>query len=95
MDIFPNVSEQKEDEMQVSPLTEVTKKDLQITAFHIKTGDQNVNYTVRYTISQSLYNKLVKEQEYYLQLNFPEKVQKLIGAKESEIILGEKSKGRV
>lgn len=92
LDIFPNVSEQKEDEMQVSPLTEVTKKDLQITAFHIKTGDQNVNYTVRYTISQSLYNKLVKEQEYYLQLNFPEKVQKLIGAKESEIILGEKVK---
>ncbi len=92
LDIFPNVSEQKEDEMQVSPLTEVTKKDLQITAFHIKTGDQNVNYTVRYTISQSLYNKLVKEQEYYLQLNFPEKVQKLIGAKESEMILGEKVK---
>ncbi|EKS8352447.1 MULTISPECIES: hypothetical protein [Bacillus] len=92
LDIFPNVSEQKEDEMQVSPLTEVTKKDLQITAFHIKIGDQNVNYTVRYTISQSLYNKLVKEQEYYLQLNFPEKVQKLIGAKESEMILGEKVK---
>ncbi len=92
LDIFPNVSEQKEDEMQVSPLTEVTKKDLQITAFHIKTGDQNVNYTVRYTISQSLYNKLVKEQEYYLQLNFPEKVQKLIRAKESEMILGEKVK---
>ena len=29
--IFPNVSEQKEDEIQVGPLTEVTKKDLQIT----------------------------------------------------------------
>ena len=26
LDIFPNVSEQKEDEMQVSPLTEVTKR---------------------------------------------------------------------
>lgn len=90
--IFPNVSEQKEYEMQVGPLTEVTKKDLQITAFHIKAGDQNVNYMVRYTISQSLYNKLVKEQEYYLQLTFPEKVQKLIGAKESEMILGEKVK---
>lgn len=51
-----------------------------------------MNYTVRYTISQSLYNKLVKEQEYYLQLNFPEKVQKLIGAKESEMTLGEKVK---
>nr|WP_270342172.1 hypothetical protein [Bacillus mobilis] len=90
--IFPNVSEQKEDEMQAGPLTEVTKKDLQITAFHIKAGDQKVNYTVRYTISQSLYNKLEKEQEYYLQVIFPEKVQKLIGAKESEKILGEKVK---
>ncbi|PFB28852.1 hypothetical protein [Bacillus cereus] len=90
--IFPNVSEQKEDEMQAGPLTEVTKKDLQITAFHIKAGDQKVNYTVRYTISQSLYNKLEKEQEYYLQVIFPEKVQKLIGAKESEKVLGEKVK---
>ncbi|OTX97174.1 hypothetical protein BK729_19250 [Bacillus thuringiensis serovar wratislaviensis] len=90
--IFPNISEQKEDEMQVGPLTDVTKKDLQITAFHIKAGDQKVNYTVRYTISQSLYNKLEKEQEYYLQVVFPEKVQKLIGAKESEKISGEKVK---
>ncbi|PFB74137.1 hypothetical protein CN286_28110 [Bacillus anthracis] len=90
--IFPNVSEQKEDEKQVGPLTEVTKKDLQITAFHIKAGDQKVNYTVRYTISQSLYNKLEKEREYYLQVIYPEKVQKLIGAKEGEEILGEKVK---
>ncbi len=30
----------KEDEKQVGPLTEVTKKDLQITAFHIKASDQ-------------------------------------------------------
>ncbi|WP_439875509.1 hypothetical protein ACSLGG_07595 [Bacillus mycoides] len=90
--IFPKIPEQKEDEMQVGPLTEVTKKDLQITAFHIKAGDQKMNYTVRYTISQSLYNKLAKEQEYYLQLIFPEKVQKLIGAKESEIISAEKVK---
>ena len=65
---------------------------MQITAFHIKAGDQKVNYTVRYTISQSLYNKLEKEQKYYLQVIFPEKVQKLIGAKESEKILGEKVK---
>ncbi|MFS8350971.1 hypothetical protein ABHN12_07115 [Bacillus nitratireducens] len=90
--IFPKIPEQKEDEMQVGPLTEVTKKDWQITAFHIKAGDQKMNYTVRYTISQSLYNKLAKEQEYYLQLIFPEKVQKLIGAKESEIIPVEKVK---
>ncbi|MED0990883.1 hypothetical protein [Bacillus nitratireducens] len=90
--IFPKIPEQKEDEMQVGPLTEVTKKDWQITAFHIKAGDQKMNYTVRYTISQSLYNKLAKEQEYYLQLIFPEKVQKLIGAKESEIIPAEKVK---
>ncbi|WP_128855322.1 hypothetical protein [Bacillus sp. CDB3] len=90
--IFPKIPEQKEDEMQVGPLTEVTKKDLQITAFHIKAGDQKMNYTVRYTISQSLYNKLAKEQEYYLQLIYPEKVQKLIGAKESEIISAEKVK---
>ncbi|PGL42066.1 hypothetical protein CN941_09985 [Bacillus cereus] len=90
--IFSKIPEQKEDEMQVGPLTEVTKKDWQITAFHIKAGDQKMNYTVRYTISQSLYNKLAKEQEYYLQLIFPEKVQKLIGAKESEIIPAEKVK---
>lgn len=90
--IFPKIPEQKEDEMQVGTLTEVTKKDMQITAFHIKAGDQKMNYTVRYTISQSLYNKLAKEQEYYLQLIFPEKVQKLIGAKESEIISAEKVK---
>ena len=43
--IFPKIPEQKEDEMQVGPLTEVTKKDLQITAFHIKAGDQKMNYT--------------------------------------------------
>ncbi|MGH1288213.1 hypothetical protein [Bacillus toyonensis] len=92
LSIFPKIPEQKEDEIQVGPLTEVTKKDLQITAFHIKAGDQKMNYKVRYTISQSLYNKLAKEQEYYLQLIFPEKVQKLIGAKESEIISGEKVK---
>ncbi|WP_342718739.1 hypothetical protein AAG068_07285 [Bacillus paramycoides] len=92
MAIFPNVSEQIEDEKQVAPLTEVTKKDLQITAFHIKAEDQKVNYTVRYTISQSLYNKLEKEKEYYLQVIYPEKVQKLIGAKESEEISGEKVK---
>lgn len=75
--IFPNVSEQKEDEIQVGPLTEVTKKDLQITAFHIKAGDQKVNYTVRYTISQSLYNKLEKEQKYYLQVYFSRKSSKI------------------
>ncbi len=73
MAIFPNVSEQKEDEIQVGPLTEVTKKDLQITAFHIKAGDQKVNYTVRYTISQSLYNKLEKEQNTICRLFFQKK----------------------
>ncbi|HDR7848106.1 TPA: hypothetical protein QCY30_002795 [Bacillus toyonensis] len=92
LSIFPKIPEQKEDEIQVDTLTEVTKKDLQITAFHIKAGDQKMNYKVRYTISQSLYNKLAQEQEYYLQLIFPEKVQKLIGAKESEMISGEKVK---
>lgn len=90
--IFPNVSEKIEGEKQVGSLTEITKKDLQITAFHIKAGDQKVDYTVRYTISQSLYNKLEKEQEYYLQVIYPEKVQKLIGAKESKEISGEKVK---
>jgi len=90
--IFPNVSEKIEGEKQVGSLTEVTKKDLQITAFHIKAEDQKVDYTVRYTISQSLYNKLEKEQEYYLQVIYPEKVQKLIGAKESKEISGEKVK---
>lgn len=90
--IFPKISEEQEGEEEAGALTEVTKKDLQITAFHIKAGDQKMNYTVRYTISQSLYNKLAKEQDYYLQLIFPEKVQKLIGAKESEMILGGKVK---
>ncbi len=36
LDIFPNVSEQKEDEMQVSPLTEVTKKICRLPRFILK-----------------------------------------------------------
>lgn len=36
LDIFPNVSEQKEDEMQVSPLTEVTKKIYRLPHFILK-----------------------------------------------------------
>ncbi|MGG0726967.1 hypothetical protein [Bacillus paramycoides] len=92
LSLFPNVSDQKEDDTKIDNLTEVTKKDMQITAFHIKADEQKINYKVRYTISQSLYNKLEKEQEYYLQLIFPEKVQKLVGAKESKIISAEKVK---
>lgn len=92
LSLFPNVSDQKEDDTKIDNVTEVTKKDMQITAFHIKADEQKMNYTVRYTISQSLYNKLKKEQEYYLQLIFPEKVQKLVGAKESKIISAEKVK---
>ena len=34
--IFPNVSEQKEDEIQVGPLTEVTKKICRLPRFILK-----------------------------------------------------------
>ncbi|KFN03792.1 hypothetical protein D0U04_02340 [Bacillus clarus] len=92
LSIFPNPLEKKTDDPKIGALTKVTKNDMQITAFHIKADEQKVRYTVRYTISDSLYNVLEKEKEYYLQLVFPEKIQKLVGTKASEIVLAEKAK---
>lgn len=92
LSILSTAPESTSDGTQVKVLTEVTKKDLQITAFHIKTNEKNINYTVFYTISDSLYKTLEKEKEYYFQLTFPAKVQQVIGSKTSEIIKGEKVK---
>ncbi|EEL51477.1 MULTISPECIES: hypothetical protein [Bacillus cereus group] len=92
LSILPIAPESTSDGAKVNVLTEVTKKDLQITAFHIKTNEKNINYTVFYTISDSLYKTLEKEGEYYFQLTFPAKVQQVIGSKTSEIMKGEKVK---
>lgn len=92
LSILPLAPESTSDDTKVNVLTEVTKKDLQITAFHIKTNEKNINYTVFYTISDSLYKILEKEREYYFQLTFPAKVQQVIGKKTSEIMKGEKVK---
>ncbi|AWC28128.1 hypothetical protein [Bacillus cytotoxicus] len=70
-------------------LAEVTKNDMQITAFHIKVDNNNAHYTIFYTISNSLYKALETEKEYYFQIVFPEKIQQIIGRKTSEMILGE------
>ncbi|WP_459501578.1 hypothetical protein [Bacillus sp. C1] len=90
LSILPIVSESTSDDTKVNALTEVTKKDLQITAFHIKKNEKAINYTVFYTISDSLYKLLEKEEGYYFQLTFPSKVQQVIGKKTSEIVEGEK-----
>ncbi|MEN1935470.1 hypothetical protein AAIE21_07580 [Paenibacillus sp. 102] len=92
LSILPLAPESTSDDTKVNVLTEVTKKDLQITAFHIKTNEKNINYTVFYTISDPLYKILEKETEYYFQLTFPAKVQQVIGKKTSEIMKGEKVK---
>ncbi|HEK9102275.1 hypothetical protein KFD70_01210 [Bacillus pfraonensis] len=92
LSILPLVPKSTSDDTKVNVLTEVTKKDLQITAFHIKTNEKNINYTVFYTISDSLYKILEKEREYYFQLIFPTKIQQVIGKKTSEIMKGEKVK---
>ncbi|MBC6975624.1 hypothetical protein H9I32_25590 [Bacillus sp. Xin] len=92
LSILPLAPESTSDDTKVNVLTEVTKKDLQITAFHIKTNEKNINYTVFYTISDYLYKILEKEREYYFQLTFPAKVQQVIGKTTSEIMKGEKVK---
>ncbi|WIY62603.1 hypothetical protein [Bacillus arachidis] len=92
LSILPTVPESTSDDTKVNTLTEVTKKDLQITAFHIKTNEKSINYKVFYTISDSLYKTLEKDREYYFQLTFPSKVQQVIGKKTSEIMQGEKVK---
>lgn len=81
---------QKNDDTKGNVLTEVTKKDMQITAFHIKTDEKKINYTVFYTISDSLYKTLETEGGYYFQLIFPEKVQQVVEKKMSGPIAGEK-----
>ncbi|MBY0595524.1 hypothetical protein [Bacillus bingmayongensis] len=90
LSILPIVPESISDDAKENVLTEVTKKDLQITAFHIKANEKHINYTVFYTISDSLYKTLEKEKEYYFQLTFPAKVQQIIGKKTSEVMKGEK-----
>ncbi|PEE35188.1 hypothetical protein [Bacillus pseudomycoides] len=90
LSILPGATEQQNDDTKVDALIEVTKKDMQITAFHIKTDEKKIKYTVFYTISDSLYKTLEKEGEYYFQLIFPEKMQQVVGKKMSETIAGEK-----
>ena len=81
---------QKQEKQQAKETVNVMKEDLQITAFHIKTAEKKLNYTVFYEISDSLYKKLEKEGTYYFQIIFPEKVQTVIGKERSEIVKGEK-----
>ncbi|MDM5154069.1 hypothetical protein QUF88_09560 [Bacillus sp. DX1.1] len=92
LSFLPLVSPESSDDEEATPLTEVTKKDLQITRFHIKTHENKLSYTVFYTISAPLYKTLEKEEAYYFQLIFPSKVQKMIGKEKSELIRGESVK---
>ncbi|PEB52689.1 hypothetical protein CON65_08150 [Bacillus pseudomycoides] len=90
LSILPIGEKQKNDDTKGNVLTEVTKKDMQITAFHIKTDEKKINYTIFYTISDSLYKTLEIEGEYYFQLIFPEKVQQVVEKGMSGPIAGEK-----
>ena len=89
LSLFPSAPLIQNDDEQQSALTKITKKDLQITRFHIKTKENTVNYTVFYTISDALYKKLEKEKNYYFQLEIPSKVQKIINKEKSEQVQGE------
>ncbi|PEA55907.1 hypothetical protein CON64_04510 [Bacillus pseudomycoides] len=89
LSLFPSAPLTQNEEGQQLALTEITKKDLQITRFHIKTKENTVYYTVYYTISDALYKKLEKEKNYYFQLQFPSKVQKIINKENSEQVQGE------
>ncbi|WP_242217180.1 hypothetical protein [Bacillus cereus group sp. BfR-BA-01380] len=89
LSLFPSAPLTQNDDEQQSAITEITKKDLQITRFHIKTKENTVYYTVYYTISDALYKKLKKEKNYYFQLQFPSKVQKIINKEKSEQVQGE------
>ncbi|ENQ3104747.1 hypothetical protein SAMN04488168_102187 [Bacillus sp. 491mf] len=89
LSLFPAVPLTQNGGEQQSAITQITKKDLQITRFHIKTKENTVNYTVYYTISDALYKKLEKEKNYYFQLQIPVKVQKVINKENSEQVQGE------
>lgn len=89
LSLFPTAPSTQNGDEQQSTITEITKKDLQITRFHIKTKEHTVHYTVYYTISDALYKKLEKEKNYYFQLHFPPKVQKIINKENSDSIQGE------
>ena len=89
LSLFPTAPSTQNGAEQPSTITEITKKDLQITRFHIKTKENTVHYTVYYTISDTLYKKLEKEKNYYFQIYFPPKVQKVINKEKSEQIQGE------
>ncbi|ENQ3077693.1 hypothetical protein ACEOWG_000861 [Bacillus cereus] len=89
LSFFPSAPLTQNEGEQQSTITEITKKDLQITRFHIKTKENTVYYTVYYTISDALYKKLEKEKNYYFQLQIPSKVQKIINKENSEQVQGE------
>ncbi|MEI4830413.1 hypothetical protein WAX78_13215 [Bacillus sp. FJAT-53711] len=89
LSLFPTAPSTQNGVEQPSTITEITKKDLQITRFHIKTKENTVHYTVYYTISDALYKKLEKEKNYYFQIYFPPKAQKIINKEKSEQIQGE------
>ena len=83
MAIFPNVSEQKEDEIQVGPLTEVTKKICRLPRFILKRAIKSELYSTVYDFTITI--QQVREGTKILFAGyFSRKVQKLIGAKESE-----------
>lgn len=69
----------------------VGKNDFQITRFIIQAQQQSqsITYKVTYRISDALYNDLSTQQTYYIQLIFPQKVQNIIGMKESGAVPGE------
>lgn len=88
LSLFPAAPLTQNGDGQQSSIIKITKKDLQITRFHIKTKENTVNYTVYYTISDALYKKLEKEKNYYFQLQIPAKVQKIINKENSEQVQG-------
>ncbi|WP_379968636.1 hypothetical protein [Ectobacillus sp. sgz5001026] len=72
----------------------VGKNDFQITRFIIQARQQSqsITYKVTYRISDTLYDDLYAQQTYYIQLIFPQKVQNIIGMRESGAVLGESMK---
>lgn len=89
LSLFPASIPKESEDGSVTPLTKVTKQDLQITRFHIKQKENYLHYTVFYTISNPLYKWLEANNIYYFQLYFPEKVRNVIGKEKSEFVQGE------
>jgi hypothetical protein len=82
-------SEQEQTEQSSPGVGTVSKKDLQITKFIIKSEDQVIDYKVTYKISNALYKVLAAQKTYYMRLSFPLKVQNIFGIKESAVVQGE------